>query len=225
VNQDRSVTPIDVLLVINTLNAGGSRTLSAAEGEATAMVDVNADSQVTPLDCLSVVKELNQESVAKATAGQASSDDTSVDDLSVDDGTVNDKAVDDGTVEAVSTDDGTTDDGTTDDGTIDDGTTNDGTTDDGTTGHHGCGHSPPPSIDDLFSHADANDDGVLTEDELPEQRWYRLSSADADGDGSITPTELAGASSDFTTHDRGPRSHRGHGPGSGMPLDGTARRV
>ena len=95
VNQDRSVTPIDALLVVNTLNAGGARTLSAAEGEATALIDVNGDSQVTPADCLAVVNELNQGSVDGVTVDEEPSDDPSVDQASVDDGAVDDEIADD----------------------------------------------------------------------------------------------------------------------------------
>jgi hypothetical protein len=65
----------------------------------------------------------------------------------------------------------------------------------------------------LFSHADANEDGVLTEDELPAELWDRLSTGDTDGDGSIAPAELADASLDAAPHERGPRSRRGGGPG------------
>ena len=91
VNQDRSVTPIDALLVVNTLNAGGARTLSAAEGEATALVDVNGDSQVTPADCLAVVNELNQDTVVGVTADETPSDDPSGDEVPADDGSVSDR--------------------------------------------------------------------------------------------------------------------------------------
>jgi hypothetical protein len=160
VNQDRSVTPIDALLVVNTLNAGGARALSAAEGEANALVDVNGDSQITPADCLEVVNELNQDPVAGATVDEASSDDLPVTEVPVDDGTVDDGTVDDGTVDAVPA------------------------------GHHGCDDSPPSPIADLLARADANEDGGLTKDELPSQLWDRLSSADTDGDGSITLDEL-----------------------------------
>jgi Ca2+-binding EF-hand superfamily protein len=366
VNQDRIVSPMDVLLVINTLNAGGARTLSAAEGEATALVDVNADSQVTPLDCLSVVNELSQQSVSGVTADQAANDDSSVVEVSIDDadgdgsitleeltsftpdrgrhgpphhGHGGDDALDrfdedgdgllmedelpeelwerisaadtdgDGAISAEELDaykpappspadrfarldedenevltedelperlwDRLSSADTDGDGGITLEELTSFTPDRGRHGppHHGHGggaaldrfdedgdglliedelpeelwerisaadtdgdgaisaeeldaYKPaPPSLEDRFARLDEDENEVLTEDELPSQLWDRLSSADTDGDGSITPTELADATSDFAPHDHGPRSHRGGGRGTRMPFGGTARRV
>ncbi len=45
----------------------------------------------------------------------------------------------------------------------------------------------------LFERADANKDGVLTQDELDQRRWQRLSIADADRDGALTREELRAA--------------------------------
>ncbi|MCA9203728.1 MAG: hypothetical protein KDA59_11810, partial [Planctomycetales bacterium] len=68
VNADGTVSPIDVLHVINDLNRGGSRTLQAgsgspAEGEGGAdhllYIDVNGDSMVSPIDALRVINFLN----------------------------------------------------------------------------------------------------------------------------------------------------------------------
>lgn len=220
VNQDRNVTPIDALLVVNTLNAGGARVLSAAEGEPTALVDVNGDSQVTPVDCLAVVNKLNQESADGDTVDQASGHVPSLTEVSVgvettDDGTGDMGTGDDGSVDtgtgddesgdtetgATSTgEDGTVDSDTGDDGTAGDGTTDDGTTDDEVTDHRGCGGSHESRLADLFDHADANDDGGLTEDELPQQLWERLSGADTNEDGSITLDELTAFKRDGGPH-------------------------
>jgi hypothetical protein len=68
VDGDRSVVPLDALILINELNRGGSRLLSEpaeAEGEAEALVqslyyDVNNDSCLTPLDAVQVVNLLNR---------------------------------------------------------------------------------------------------------------------------------------------------------------------
>ena len=67
---------------------------------------------------------------------------------------------------------------------------------------------PQSPVDDLFARADANENGVLTEDELPPSLWDRLSSADTDGDGSITLDELAAFKPERGQH--GP-PHDGHG--------------
>ncbi len=189
VNQDRNVTPADALVVINTLNTKGARTLSAAEGEAAGLVDVNGDSQVTPADCLSVVNELNQESVGVTAVEETPSDGSSPDETILDDGTV-------------------------DDGTVDDGTTDGGTTVDVPTGHPGCGDSSRPTLEERFAVADANDDGVLTEDELPPELWERLSAADTDESGGITVDELTAFKPPG-----GPHGPRHGGIGDGKVLD------
>jgi len=63
VNGDGFVTPLDVLLVINDVNAYGSRSLSGgASGESPAnrvYLDVNADRYVSPIDALMVINHLN----------------------------------------------------------------------------------------------------------------------------------------------------------------------
>ncbi len=63
VNADGFVSPIDVLSVINILNARGSGTLSSGGGEGEPdklYVDTNADGMLTPIDVLGVVNYLNQ---------------------------------------------------------------------------------------------------------------------------------------------------------------------
>ena len=52
---------------------------------------------------------------------------------------------------------------------------------------------PPPDrpVAGMFERWDADNDGKLTQDEVPEGVWNRLSRADADGDGAVTPEELA----------------------------------
>ena len=76
VNFDLETTPLDALIVINSLNNAGPRSLmsasasaqqsdtaSGAEGEiddTSVFVDVNGDSQLTPLDVLTVVNTINQ---------------------------------------------------------------------------------------------------------------------------------------------------------------------
>ena len=59
VNNDGFVSPIDALLVINSLNAGGSRPLGG-EGEAGKIYfDVNSDGAISPVDALQVINTLN----------------------------------------------------------------------------------------------------------------------------------------------------------------------
>lgn len=60
VNKDFNVSPLDALLVINSLNrkAAGS---GEGEGSAAAYVDVSGDGAVSPLDALLVINQLNAE--------------------------------------------------------------------------------------------------------------------------------------------------------------------
>lgn len=46
---------------------------------------------------------------------------------------------------------------------------------------------------EFFKRADKNGDGKLTQDEVPEQFWSRLSKADKNEDGAVTQEELAAA--------------------------------
>jgi len=73
-------------------------------------------------------------------------------------------------------------------------------------GPGGRGHGGPPSIDAIFGKLDANQDGKLTKDELPERAAEKLMVADADGDGAVTKEELEQA-----------RPGRGGGGGFGGP--------
>lgn len=51
----------------------------------------------------------------------------------------------------------------------------------------------PPPADLLFRRFDANNDGALTEDEVPPGMWRRLRTADKDGDGKVTLREYLDA--------------------------------
>jgi hypothetical protein len=77
VNADGVVSPIDVLNVINALNAGGSRALSGGGGEGEAasklFLDVNADGSLSPMDALLVINFLNARGL-----GEGESQDDSV---------------------------------------------------------------------------------------------------------------------------------------------------
>ncbi len=62
VNADGIVTPLDVLYVINAINAKGSTSVRSGEGESPRKLylDVNKDGNVTPLDALWVINRINQ---------------------------------------------------------------------------------------------------------------------------------------------------------------------
>ena len=71
VNDDTNLSPLDALIVINSINKGGARELfssssaaTGAEGESgqsNLMVDVNNDGFLSPIDVLQVVNRLNAE--------------------------------------------------------------------------------------------------------------------------------------------------------------------
>ena len=52
----------------------------------------------------------------------------------------------------------------------------------------GQGQGPRPLM--LFQIFDADEDGALTEDEVPAPVWSRLSAADLDDDGAVTREEI-----------------------------------
>lgn len=57
----------------------------------------------------------------------------------------------------------------------------------------GPGKGGPPSFETLLAAFDANDDGKLSKGEVPPRVWMRLSRADADGDGVVTQQEFDAA--------------------------------
>ncbi len=59
VNHDGIVSPLDALLVINSLNSDGSRSV-ALDPASAPYIDTSADNQVTPLDALLVINYLNR---------------------------------------------------------------------------------------------------------------------------------------------------------------------
>ncbi len=79
VNADGFVSPIDVLIIINSINNGGGGQLPPGGGEGEAgekyYVDVNADGFVDPLDVLAVINFLNSDgALAGEGEGEGSSD-------------------------------------------------------------------------------------------------------------------------------------------------------
>jgi len=62
VDDDGNTTPLDVLLIINDINANGSRTLPDQREEGQSYVDVNGDNSVTPTDVLAIINSINDQS-------------------------------------------------------------------------------------------------------------------------------------------------------------------
>jgi hypothetical protein len=60
VNADFGITPIDVLLVIDRLNAQGSSPLTSVDHTQNQWVDVNGNGMLDPLDVLGIIDYLNQ---------------------------------------------------------------------------------------------------------------------------------------------------------------------
>ncbi len=61
-NGDGAVSPIDALVIINTINSDGSRDLTALAGVPMSWYDVNGDGSVSPIDVLQVINQLNSAS-------------------------------------------------------------------------------------------------------------------------------------------------------------------
>ena len=69
INDDMSVTALDALLIINTINqrAGTTNSVATAEAEAQLECDTNGDGVVTPIDVLNVVNQINSGIIAVPT--------------------------------------------------------------------------------------------------------------------------------------------------------------
>ena len=59
VNFDGGISPVDALLIINYLNAYGSRTVAQAAQACRDLIDVDGDGFVAPADAMAVINELN----------------------------------------------------------------------------------------------------------------------------------------------------------------------
>lgn len=66
-----------------------------------------------------------------------------------------------------------------------------------------------PAISEILKRFDANGDGQLTKDELPEQAAERIMRADANGDGAVTKEELEEIRKRFAGGQRGGAGGRG----------------
>lgn len=190
VNGDGSVTALDALLVINSLvpteTEGTSESIVVAEQGDSLQDSVENEERVENEDSLDIEDEFeNQDDIdlTNNPPSVGSDDDTDV----------------------VTDDDNPADD----DSAIDDGglTDQDGEDDDDSAicdherfsplgrPHHRFERQPPFRVgfDQLLARYDANEDGSLSEEELPETVWSRLSDGDvdADDDGLISSDEFA----------------------------------
>ncbi len=59
VDSDGSISPLDALVIINSINAGGSGPLPAVHDASKPYLDVDGDQSVSPLDVLSVINHIN----------------------------------------------------------------------------------------------------------------------------------------------------------------------
>ncbi|WP_372726233.1 matrixin family metalloprotease, partial [Novipirellula sp.] len=201
-NDDGSTSALDALVIINQL----SRTNDSVTG----FSDVNGDGSVTALDALLVINSLGSTQAAGTSelivvAEQVDSLEDSVDN---EDELVNDTPSvgnDDDTDVVTDDDDSIVD---ADDSSIDDGglTDEEGEVDEdsalcdherftflGHPNHHFERQLPfRVGFDQLLARYDANEDGSLSEEELPEAVWSRLSDdeVDADDDGLISSDEF-----------------------------------
>ena len=80
VNNDGFVSPIDVLILVNSLNTGGSGLLTSGSGAGSGeggsgryFLDVNQDDYLSPLDALMVINELNARQNGGSGEGEAAS--------------------------------------------------------------------------------------------------------------------------------------------------------
>ena len=64
-------------------------------------------------------------------------------------------------------------------------------------------HGGMPGIEQILKRFDANSDGKLTEDELPERMAERMMRVDANGDGAVTKEEFEEVLKRFAGHRRG----------------------
>jgi hypothetical protein len=69
VSDDSLITPLDALLIINQLNAGGSRQLALSDGPLS-FIDCNGDRFLSPLDALLVINELNRQTATPRAASR-----------------------------------------------------------------------------------------------------------------------------------------------------------
>ncbi|QDT12612.1 matrixin family metalloprotease [Planctomycetes bacterium K23_9] len=204
VNRDGSTTPADVLMVINQLSDSALEPESLDDVDVGALgfdglCDANGDGSITPADALTVINVLADDA-APSSLDVANVDSSSVEntDLDMDDGdselpvSETDEAADT-EEDSVALDD--TEAAIDDGGLVDDSADPEDNVDDHDRHHRNRrGHSvlSGRSAETLVTRFDTNEDGALSEDEVPERLWAKFadSEIDADGDGLISLTEI-----------------------------------
>lgn len=209
VNSDGITTALDALSIINQLNrssAGVSEEGVDIEG----LCDTNGDGTITALDALTVINALNRSSLASANVSDVSSTSDLDDDIDAavettevaDDNLATDDEPEE-TTEVSEDTDGLTDETDDNEDPIDDGGLVD-ETDSSDTDQEDCHEreSLPFSIaqggllnqnaETLIIRFDTDDDAALSEAEVSERLWTRLTELDVDmdGDGLVTASEL-----------------------------------
>ncbi len=79
VNKDGTVSPIDVLMVINELNLSGSRDLQHRPATESKFFDSNGDDSLSPLDALIIINFLNSASISEGESAEIWPDDRTKD--------------------------------------------------------------------------------------------------------------------------------------------------
>lgn len=208
VNEDSRTSPLDALLVINTINSGEDA------GEIRHLCDTNGDGSVSPVDALMVINELNRpEAEAVDIPGEVpdlNAPDTDAPDG--DDMELGDPSIDDEPPElpehpelAPEPEQDEDEDPATD---IDDEDPQEQPPEEE---HDDCpgpmlgglgpilggrtGGLREATVDSLFQNFDENEDGALTEDEVPGFVWRHLSreGVDTNNDASVTLDEIHAA--------------------------------
>lgn len=210
-NGDAQLTPLDALAVINRLNLGDAE----ESGESPAIPDdsstnMEPGSELDPVpgddDSLDESTDSDNSPVDPNTDTSTNTSNDGPDQSDPDSTTTDESDSPDNSTTNDDDDSSTTndDDSNTND---EDPDTSDGT--DNTDDDSGTTDGPDPDSDEncdrgehesehpdrlqtaLFNAFDENQDGSLTEDEVPERLWNLLQASDEDGDGSITTEELA----------------------------------
>ncbi len=214
VNSDDTITPLDVMHIIQSLRTNVSSELC----------DTTNDGLVTPLDAMMVIDELRNPTTEVLTVGAdfvVFETEDATDPTDVSEGS----ELNDGTDTTISDPGDTSDNPSdpTDDETSptdsdpvdpsDEGSGDDDTTEEDDEADENVQCPPhaqptnpagrllfgrllaPSNVDRLFEALDRDDDGAITESELPEFLWNKLVDAglDMDDDGSITPSEVSDA--------------------------------
>lgn len=201
VNDDGSTSALDALAIINQL--GGSPTsIDGEEVDVAGLCDTNGDGSITALDALTVINALSMNEGSSDAA--AIVDDTGATEVTDVMDEVEDDVDDVGDAEeSGNNDDSDTTDET--DGTIDDGglidDSEDGLDEETDAHRHGRGHRHSgifsarlfgKDAESLIARFDADADSALSESEVSERLWAKLTDleVDTDADGLVTLSEI-----------------------------------